>query len=156
MNETIESALSKLETEIRSGKKSVFGNQRSVEESVCIDLIQQIREGLPQEMAQARVVIQERQKLLEDAQKQCEALLEQTRAQQAQMLNRDEIVLQANQQAKQIVDQAQAYAQDAVNRAYQQILDMMNATEYYMGSALATLSSNKQEVLNRIRNGEKR
>lgn len=150
MNESIDSALSKLETEIRAGKKTVFGNLRSVDEGICIDLIAQVRDNLPQELAQARVVLQERQSLLEDAQKQCDAMLEQAGAQQAQMLSQNEIVIQAQAQAAQIVEQAQKYAQDLIAQAERQILDMMNATEYYMGSALATLSANKQEVVNRM------
>lgn len=147
MNDTLDAALSKLEEEIRSGKKAVFGNGRTVDAGVCLDLIAQVRESLPGSIAEARVVLQERDRLLAEAQQQCAAMLEGARQQAMQLVSQSAIMQQAQAEAQRKVEQTNRYCEETKQTTYREIADIMQAAEYYLRSSADNVTASKQELL---------
>ena len=62
--------LDTLEDSISNGKKIPFSNKCIIDENEVVDLIHEIRENLPDELKQAKWVKEERQRILNEAQKE--------------------------------------------------------------------------------------
>ena len=68
MDLEIERLLDKLEEEIRIGKKTVFsGGRTSIDDIKCLSIIGQIRSALPTAITEARVVLQDSNNIIEQA-----------------------------------------------------------------------------------------
>jgi cell division septum initiation protein DivIVA len=88
--------------------KPVFGrnNMRQVDANACLDILDEIREIFPNEFAQARQVIRERQALLDEAEAQASRLIEDAQRQAMTIASEQEIVRISQQQADNIMAEA--------------------------------------------------
>ena len=68
------SILNELE-EMIEGSRSVFGNKASIDKNRAIELITDIRIGLPDDFKQAEWISQERQRIIYDAQEEAEKII---------------------------------------------------------------------------------
>lgn len=109
---------------------SVIENARSVPmSSSCmvprdhlLDLLDDLREGLPEEVQQAGAIVEQRTEILEQAQAEAERLTGRTRTESEQTVatarrQRDELIGTAKRQRDEIVSQAQAQVEDLLTRA---------------------------------------
>ncbi|MCW2582560.1 MAG: hypothetical protein JWQ53_1350 [Klenkia sp.] len=109
---------------------SVIENARSVPmSSSCmvprdhlLDLLDDLREGLPEEVQQAGTIVEQRTEILEQAQAEAERLTGRTRAESEQTVatarrQHDELVGTARRQRDDLITQAQAQVEDLLARA---------------------------------------
>ncbi|KQS57862.1 hypothetical protein ASG36_14850 [Geodermatophilus sp. Leaf369] len=109
---------------------SVIENARSVPmSSSCmvprdhlLDLLDDLREGLPEEVQQAGTIVEQRTEILEQAQAEAERLTGRTRAESEQTVatarrQHDELVGTARRQRDDLITEAQAQVEDLLARA---------------------------------------
>ncbi len=145
-NNNIEVMLDKLAEMIRLGKKPLIGNGRIIDDMVALDIIAAVKEALPDSIAEARVIIGQRDALIEDANRAANDILAGAEREANRMLSENEIIVQAREQAQKIVDDATAYANNVIDQSYNQIANVMNGAEYYLRQTLNDVSASKQEL----------
>ncbi|MGN0797387.1 MAG: hypothetical protein ACI4M5_04190 [Christensenellales bacterium] len=145
-NNNIEVMLDKLAEMIRLGKKPLIGNGRIIDDMNALDIIAAVKEALPDSIAEARVIIGQRDALIEDANRAARDILANAEREANRMLGENEIIVQAREQAQKIVDDATAYANGVIDQSYKQIANVMNGTEYYLRQTLEDVSARKQEL----------
>ena len=109
---------------------SVIENARSVPMSgscmvprdLLLDLLDDLREGLPEEVQQAGAIVEQRAEILQQAQAEAERLTGRTRAESEQVVatarrQRDELVGTAKRQRDEVLTQAQEQVEDLLSRA---------------------------------------
>ena len=79
------------------------GGRRQVDIGQAMDIINDIRDAFPVEFSQARQIVRERQGLLDDAEAECNRILENARSQALTIASEQEIVRIAQQQADTIM-----------------------------------------------------
>jgi len=67
--------IDRLESQVTEGKRVLLSNRVIVEEGEFLALLDQLRDAVPVEIQQARRVIQERQKVILDAQTEAEKII---------------------------------------------------------------------------------
>ncbi|MDY4592229.1 MAG: hypothetical protein SO434_02370 [Eubacteriales bacterium] len=145
-NNNIEVMLDKLAETIRLGKKPLIGNGRIIDDMSALDIIAAVKEALPDSIAEARVIIGQRDALIEDANRAANDILAGAEREANRMLSENEIIVQAREQAQKIVDDATAYANNVIDQSYKQIANVMNGAEYYLRQTLDDVSASKQEL----------
>ncbi|MGN0765277.1 MAG: hypothetical protein ACI4MO_02170 [Christensenellales bacterium] len=145
-NNNIEVMLDKLAEMIRLGKKPLIGNGRIIDDMVALDIIAAVKEALPDSIAEARVIIGQRDALIEDANRAANDILAGAEREANRMLSENEIIVQAREQAQKIVNDATAYANNVIDQSYKQIANVMNGAEYYLRQTLDDVSASKQEL----------
>jgi len=107
-----------------------------------LELLDQIRESFPQELSQAKWVLQERKRILEEAQKEAERIVQQARAEAQAMVAESEILRQAEARSKELLErrgeEARALKRDA---------------EAYAESLLAKMESVLDKALSAVKAG---
>ena len=123
-----------------SGKKAVVDADR------IRDLLNEIRLSLPQEIKHAKLIVQDRQQIISDANKEAEGIVRHAEERAKSIISNDEITKQAKQRGTEILTQAQSKAKDIRNATNEYIDNILNQTEQMLTTSLVDLKKTRQAI----------
>jgi vacuolar-type H+-ATPase subunit H len=100
--------IQQLEDMVKEAKSMPLSSSALLNRDELLELIEQMKKSLPEEIKQARWVVRDREELLAKARRDAEKIVEDARAEQLQMATREEVVKRAGQEAERIVAEADA------------------------------------------------
>lgn len=89
----------------------LFGKSM-VDREELLEIIEEIKARLPEDLIQAKWINDEKQRILAEAQKQATAIVQDAETKFIMMVDEHELTKKANEQAAEIVNNAQAYARE--------------------------------------------
>lgn len=108
---SLETLLENLEEVLEEGMSvPLSGGKRMVDVDAARDIIDDIRRNMPQEILQAKAIVQDRAQILSKAKKEAEDMVKTAEDRARALLNKDEIVRQAEAKAKAITSEANRQA----------------------------------------------
>ena len=113
----IESVLHQLLDLIAAAKSMPLSSSVMVSRDEVVSLVQAALDSLPEELRQARWLLREREEFMAERTREAEALMDEVRAQAEHMVQRTEIVRQANAVAQRILDDANEEARTLRHQA---------------------------------------
>lgn len=128
--------LSQLEEMVRDAKSMPLSSSALLNRDEVLDLIEDLKSSLPDEIKQARWVVKDREELLAKARRDAEAMVEQARAEQLRLASHEAVMQRAKEEAERIV-------QDADEDARRLRLE----AEDYVDAKLAQLEGTLQKIL---------
>ena len=133
----------RLEELVNSSKQVPLTNSIMVDQDRMIDLIDQMRVSIPDEVKKAQKTLSERDKILAQSKEEAERTLMLAREEREKMLLRESIAVAAQNKADQIIDQARQEAEGIRAEADDYVLDGLTELE-------AQLERNLQQARNGI------
>lgn len=132
--------LDQLEEVISTGSTLPFTSRRMVDEQEILDILDQIRMSIPEELKAARRVAQEREQMLADARAEADRMLRDAEQNAAGRLSEhslvriaegraSEIEEQAIREAQQVREEADAYAYRVLQRLRDQVTQVGQTVE---------------------------
>lgn len=109
---TVEEILQEMENLLLDAARVPFTDKRVINEDDLGRLIDELREVLPGEIMEANRVLAERQRIMEDAQKEAQGIVDQGKNYIHRLTDENAITRQAQDQANEIVQQAQREARE--------------------------------------------
>jgi hypothetical protein len=106
----ITSRIQQLEELIMVAKSMPLSSSVLVNREEVLELIQEMRASLPEEIKQARWVVKDREQLLAKARRDAEQLIQKALSEQAQLVSREEVVKASMQEAERILSEARDQA----------------------------------------------
>lgn len=100
----------RLEATVNAGWRLPFTNKAIVDEQAILDIIDQMRIAIPEEIKQAKRVAQDRDRLLAQAQAEADKIIATGHEQAARLLQERELTKSAEAQAQAIVEEAKKEA----------------------------------------------
>ena len=136
----IEELLDEL-AEIIENSKPVLGNsqKRQVEIGPVFEILDEIRDILPEELRQARIIVRDRQGMIEAAEIDANRILEDAERQADQIANEQEVVRIAENKATEIVEEAMTRERE-----------MRVGAEDYADQIFANLETNLDNLLKNV------
>lgn len=131
--------LDQMEDVIESSTGVPFSSRVLVDAEELLNLIQDVRVNLPDEIKQAQWIKEERKKILIEAQKEAEIITQEAEVYIRKMVDEDEITKNAYQQAEEIIKKSQENAKD-----------IRLGTNEYADTILLKLQNQLQELYNTI------
>ena len=113
-----------------------------VDEDRVLEIIDQMRISIPDEVKKAQQVLAQRDRVMAQAQEEANRTLNLAKRRGEESLSRDSIVEAAHERAEQILDQARADAED-----------MRSEADEYTVETLAALEDELTRLVNQTRNG---
>ena len=108
---SLEALLENLEEVLEEGMSlPLSGGKRMVDVDAARDIIDDIRLNMPQEILQAKAIVQDRAQILSKAKKEAEEMVKTAEERARVLLDREEIVKQAEARAKTITSEANQQA----------------------------------------------
>jgi hypothetical protein len=134
--------IDRLEELFNESRAIPFTHNVVVDEEKMLDLIDQMRVAIPEEMKKAQQIITQRDKLLAQAQEEANRTVSLAREKGEQMIERDSIVQTAQSYAEE-------RATDIITEAEQTRAD----ADHYVIETLTHLEMELERYLNQVRNG---
>jgi len=132
----------KLEELFNGSRPIPLTNNVIVDEDKMLDLIDQMRVAIPDEVKKAQKLVAERDRTIAQAQEEAKRTLQLAREKSDGLVDRDSIVSSAEARAQQILDQAAADGEATRQEA-----------DDYVVETLTSLEMELERVLNQVRNG---
>jgi cell division septum initiation protein DivIVA len=98
--------IDRIEEIVDNGRGVPLSHNKMVDPDKVYEIIDEIRAQFPDELKQARWIVKERQEMLEEAEKEANRILEESRDRAQAIASDQEIVKMAEQQAAAILDDA--------------------------------------------------
>jgi F0F1-type ATP synthase membrane subunit b/b' len=130
------SRIQALEDMVRDAKSMPLSSSALLNRDEVLELIDELKGSLPDEIKQARWVVKDREELLAKARRDAEAMVEQARGEQLRLASHEAVVRRANDESERILQQAEDDARKLRLEA-----------EDYVDAKLAQLESALQKIL---------
>ncbi len=134
--------IDRLEEILNDSRAIPFTHNVVVDEDKVLDLIDQMRVAIPEEVKKSQQLLAQRDRLLAQAQEEANRTLALAREKSEQLVERDAIVQAASARADQIVAQAKADIENTRRDADEYAMDTLNKLEMEL-----------DRVLTQVRNG---
>ena len=135
--------LDQLEDIIESSKTVPLVGKAMIDKDELLDIIQELRLKMPDDLKQAKWIKGERQRILLEAQKEATTIIKSAEDKIISMINESEITKKANEAAEEIVKNANARAKEIRNATKQYIDDALQESEMILERTLSTLRDNR-------------
>lgn len=134
----------RLENLMNNSKKMPLTNSLLMKESEILNIIELMRTSIPDEIKQARRIIQEKERILAQAQADASALLTRAREETERVMNREGLLQAAEVRSQELVRQATEQAQKVIRRSHEQAEQREAGADVY---ATETLRSLREHLL---------
>ncbi|MFN3741511.1 MAG: ATPase [Anaerolineales bacterium] len=134
--------IDRLEEVFSEGRAIPLTHSVIVDEDRILDIIDQMRITIPEEVKKAQQVLAQRDRILAQAQEEAERTVQLARERAEQMVQRDAIVQEAQKQAENIVNQAHLEAENIRREA-----------DAYVIQTLQHLEDELSRLLRQVQNG---
>jgi hypothetical protein len=128
----IQYLVDRLENLIASSRRMPLFGQIMVKEADMLDIIQTMRTAIPDEIKQARRVIQERDRILAQAQAEASALLTKAREESEKAMKRDGLLRAAEERSKTMLAQAEEKAERLKIEADAYVVETLRALHEHL------------------------
>lgn len=132
----------RLEELFNESRPIPFTNNVIVDEDRMLDLIDQMRVAIPDQVKKAQKLLTERDRTLAQATEEAQRTITIAREKSGEMVERDSIVEAAQSRADQVLEQAHLDAEATRNEADDYVLE-----------ALTKLEIEMERIINQVRNG---
>lgn len=134
--------IDRLEELFNESKSIPLTRNVMVDEDRMLEIIDQMRIVIPDEVKKAKLIIGQRERFLAQAQEEADRTIALAREKADQLTTKDMIVQEAQRRAEQIIAQARADAEATRHEA-----------DNYVVDTLMQLQDNLEKVLNQVQNG---
>lgn len=126
----------RLEELLNQSRPLPFTHNVIVDEDRMLDIIDQMRVAIPDEVKKAQQLLSQRDRILAQAQEEANRTLAIAREKSEQLLERDAIVQAAQARAEQLINQARLDAEKERRDADQYVIDQLSRLEIELERAL--------------------
>ena len=122
------------------------GNKCVVDANKIKQLLEDIRLNMPGEIKQAKLIVSDRNDIIQQSEKQAEATIRKAEERAKALIAQEEIVKQAQEKAKEIITQAQSVAKELKKAANEFSDNALKQSEEALTMALKNVHETRQEL----------
>lgn len=131
----------RLEAVLNAGQRVPFTNKIMIDERECLDIVDQMRIVIPEEIKQARRVSQDRDRITGQAQEEAERIIARAHEQAERLMEEEGLLDRAHEREREIVEAAEVTAQEVRDGADQYALQILDDLSRRLGSALSEVQA---------------
>ncbi|HZH93255.1 MAG TPA: ATPase [Tissierellaceae bacterium] len=117
-----------------------------IDRDELLDIIKEIRIKLPDEIKQAAWIKEERQRIIDEAQKTSTAMISEAETRLEELIDREEVIKQANQRAEEIVRRAELSSEEIRNGALEYADELLYEAQENFKELIQLLNDNRKEL----------
>ena len=140
--------LERIEDIIEEASKFPLSNKVMIDKDEILEVINEIRLKLPDEINRASWVAKERQRILNEAQSEADELIEKVQDQQRMLIEDNEITKQAQKYANQIIQEAERKANEMKMGAYNYSDEILSKLQEKIREINDIIESNREVLKN--------
>jgi cell division septum initiation protein DivIVA len=141
---------------IAEANRVPFSNKIMVEEVQVLRIVDQMRAGMPNEFIEARRVLNSQGKIIRSAQLEAEKILQRATQQAEYLLSQHGLMLEAQQRAERMLEEARLYQQRAQNDIDRYGLQRLQQVEEAIRESARLVTGSIDDALNSIQDARDR
>jgi cell division septum initiation protein DivIVA len=130
--------IDRLEQLVTSGTRLPLSSRTMIDEQAFLDIIDQLRVTVPEELKQARRVTQERERVMQQAHAEAEKIISAAQERATVMMQENELMRQAEAEARRVVTEAEDEAERVRRGADEYAFDVLSGLENELTKLVAT------------------
>lgn len=138
--------IDRLEDLVTNGTRVPLSSRVMIEEEEFLAVVDQLRLSVPQEIKQARRVVQDRQKIITDAQAEAEKILSVAKERAEYLMNEQGLVNEAKARSEEILRQAKDHAKRSMGEVDVYALQILTQLENLLQQSLQQIQQAKTVV----------
>ncbi len=138
--------IDEMEDIIENASSIPFSTKVMVDGNELLEIIKEIRIQLPDDIKQAQWITDERDRIIEEAEKDGQKLLEKAQVQFEEMLNEDEIVRQARIKSDEILTQANTEATEIREGSLDYADNLLEQTQVKLSDLIKLINDNRSQL----------
>jgi len=138
--------IEEIEDIIEESSSIPFSGKVMIDKDEILEIIKEIRIKLPDEIKQAGWVKDEKQRILAEAQKEADTIVNEARTHLEELIDHDEITKLAQVRAEEIMSRSQSNAKEIRIGAIEYADNLLMETQEYLKEQIDTLDKNRQEL----------
>lgn len=138
--------LNELEELVENSPKIPLTRRVLIDEDRLLDYLDRMRASLPEEVRQAKWLLQEREKVLMDSKKEALRIMEEARKELDKRADESEIVRQAKAVADEVVQKAEAVAREIKQGARNYADDILSGLEEELDKLITQVRNGRAEL----------
>ena len=138
--------LESLEEILESGSKVPFSSKVMVDIDELRDILEDIRLKLPDELKQAKWVKEERQRIIEDAQKEADNIIQNAESKIVTMIDDNVITKKALAQKEEIIENANKVSKEICTGTHEYANAISEKVEQLLKETLQVVENNRKEL----------
>ena len=119
-----------------------FGNTAMIDRDAAFDVIDQMRQTIPEELKQARWIVKERQAMLDEARSESDRIVKQAQDEAEKMTSEEEVLKRAEHRGTELLEEARRRERE-----------VRLGAEDYADEVLASLEENLGRLLEAVQRG---
>lgn len=146
IDQKVDDLLVQIEEMLHAAKKVPFSDQCMVDREEILFLIDLIREKLPEELRQAKWLLQHNKQLIAESRKEAESILNDAEIKMARMIDEHEITQQSKIEAQRIIDNANMKSRQIQASTMDYVKNNLDDLEEQLTEMLVYIQKNKKEL----------
>jgi len=142
----IQHLVDRLEDLIDEGRHMPFSKFTMIDEERALEIIDQMRISIPEEIEKASRVLAQRDRILAQANEEAARIIQNAREQGVQLMDREATVQAAQSRAANIVEEARQKAEGITSEADQYVIDTLARLEQQLAKAMSVVRNGINEV----------
>lgn len=138
--------LETLEDILERSKGVPFSTKCVVDKDEVLEIIKEVRLKLPDELKQAKWVKEERQRILDEAQREADSIVKEAENRIISMIDEHEITKKAYEQKNRIIENANDMAREISNGTKAYADNILAGVQVTLEDALKVIENNRKEV----------
>ena len=135
-----------LEDKVEQTKTIPLLNRALIDREELLAAIEEIRLNIPEDMKQAKLIKEERKRILAEAQADAEEIINAAKAKTEKMVDEHEITKKAYEQANEIIEAAQKNAREIRLGARQYVENVLTSLEGRLSGQLEEIKAGREEL----------
>lgn len=125
------------------------GGRCVVDADRVLALIDELRDGMPEEIKQARIIVEDRLSILANAKKEAELIIKRAEERAKALVRQEEITKTAQRQANEMLATAQLRSKEMRQAANDYADSVLKDAEEILGTSLGDVKSTRQQIRQR-------
>ena len=142
----INEILDEMERLLLAASRVPFTNRRVIEEDDLLRLIDELHDSLPASIMEAERIVVERQRIMDEAQKNAQDIVDQAQGYILKLTDENVITRQAQEQAAEIISHALQSAEDLKRDATQYASDVFKHLEGHLEKTIEVVRKGHNEL----------
>lgn len=142
----IQHLIDRLEDLIDEGRHMPFSKFTMIDEERALELIDQMRISIPEEIEKSSRILAQRDRILAQANEEAARIIQQGRDRSEQLIDREAMVQAAQSRAANVIEQARQEAEGITTDADQYVLDNLTTLEDRLNKVLGEIRAGIQHV----------
>ncbi len=138
--------LDRLENLLAGSRRMPLTNQLLLKESDILSIVDEMRSTIPNEIQQARRIVQDKERILAQANAEAANIVSRSRAESERAMNREGLLRAAEGRSQELLRQAEEQAQELVRQAKRNSEHLKNDADAYVSETLQGLKEHLTSI----------